>query len=86
MQKAWTDEAWEDYVRWQTRDNKTLKRINAILKDIDRAPFSGIGKPESLKHSRQGYWSRSIDACNRIVYKVENDRMIIVQCGTHYDD
>ena len=86
MRKAWTDEAWEDYLRWQALDKKTLKRINAILKDIDRSPFSGIGKPEPLRHTQQGYWSRRIDAANRIVYKIENDQMIIVQCGTHYDD
>ena len=86
MRKAWTDEAWEDYLRWQTFDKKTLKRINAILKDIDRSPFSGIGKPEPLRHTHQGYWSRRIDEANRIVYKIENDQMIIVQCGTHYDD
>jgi toxin YoeB len=86
MRKAWTDEAWEDYLRWQTLDKKTLKRIHAILKDIDRSPFSGIGKPEPLRHTKQGYWSRRIDEANRIVYKSENDQMIIVQCGTHYDD
>jgi toxin YoeB len=55
MRKAWTDEAWEDYLRWQTLDKKTLKRINSILKDIDRSPFSGIGKPEPLRHAQQGY-------------------------------
>jgi len=86
MRKAWTDEAWEDYLRWQALDKKTLKRINAVLKDIDRSPFSGIGKPEPLRHTRQGYWSRRIDEANRIVYKIENDQMIIVQCGTHYND
>jgi len=86
MRKAWTDEAWEDYLRWQALDKKILKRINAVLKDIDRSPFSGIGKPEPLRHTRQGYWSRRIDATNRIVYKIDNDQMIIVQCGTHYDD
>jgi len=86
MQKAWTDEAWEDYVYWQTQDKKTLKRINQILKDIDRNPFSGIGKPESLKHKRQGYWSRRIDEASRIVYKVEHDQIVIIQCGAHYED
>jgi toxin YoeB len=86
MQKAWTDEAWEDYLYWQTQDKKTLRRINNILKDIDRQPFSGIGKPEPLKENRQGYWSREIDAGNRIVYKVENKQIVIVQCGGHYDD
>jgi toxin YoeB len=86
MQKAWTDEAWEEYLYWQGQDKKTLKRINSILKDIDRSPFSGIGKPEPLKHGQQGYWSRRIDEANRIVYKVDKEQIVIVQCGTHYGD
>ncbi|MCL1852071.1 MAG: Txe/YoeB family addiction module toxin [Peptococcaceae bacterium] len=65
MQKAWTDDAWEDYLFWQTQDRKTLKRINNLLRDIDREPFSGIGKPEPLTGNLQGYWSRRIDAVNR---------------------
>lgn len=86
MQKAWTDEAWEDYVYWQTQDKKTLKRINQILQDIGRNPFSGIGKPEPLKHWHQGYWSRRIDETNRIIYKIEGEQIVIVQCRAHYDD
>ena len=86
MQKAWTDDAWEDYLHWQTQEKKILKRINMILRDIDREPFGGIGKPEPLKGDKQGYWSRRIDETNRIVYKVECDQVIIVQCGGHYDD
>ncbi|MDR1921880.1 MAG: Txe/YoeB family addiction module toxin [Candidatus Adiutrix sp.] len=86
MNKVWHDRAWDEYMRWQTQDRKTLKRINGILKDIDRSPFSGIGKPEPLKHERRGFWSRRIDDVNRIVYKVENEQIVIVQCGTHYDD
>lgn len=86
MQKLWTDEAWEDYVYWQMQDKKTLKRINQILQDIGRDPFSGIGKPEPLKHGHQGYWSRRIDEVNRIVYKVESEQIVIVQCRAHYDD
>ncbi|MCL2747547.1 MAG: Txe/YoeB family addiction module toxin [Oscillospiraceae bacterium] len=86
MNKVWLEEAWEEYLYWQTQDRKTLKRINSILKDMDRSPFSGIGKPEPLKHGRQGYWSRRIDESNRIVYKVENDQIVIVQCGAHYDE
>lgn len=85
MQKLWTDEAWDDYQYWLSQDRKTLKRINSILKDIDRSPFSGIGKPEPLKHERQGYWSRRIDDANRIVYKVEKNLLIIVQCRSHYE-
>jgi len=86
MQKAWTDIAWEDYLHWQTQDKKTLKRIHLILKDIDRHPFKGIGKPEPLTGDKQGYWSRRIDEINRIVYKVERDQVVITQCGGHYDD
>jgi len=79
------DSAWKDYLRWQTQDKKTLKRINGLIKDISRNPFTGIGKPESLRGDRQGYWSRRIDEANRIVYKVENNQIIIVQCRGHYD-
>ena len=86
MKKVRHDKAWQEYVGWQTEDKKTLRRINDILKDIDRQPFSGIGKPEPLKGDKQGYWSRRIDRANRIVYKVERDQIIIAQCGTHYDD
>ena len=84
MQKAWTDDAWEDYLYWQTQDKKTLKRINKLLKDIDRSPFTGIGKPEPLTGNLQGYWSRQIDDVNRIVYKIEKNQIIITQCGGHY--
>jgi toxin YoeB len=86
MQKAWTDDAWKDYLYWQNQDKKTLKRINSILKDIDREPFSGIGKPEPLTGNMQGYWSRRIDEANRIVYKIDREQIIIVQCGGHYSD
>jgi toxin YoeB len=86
MWKAWTDVAWEDYLYWQTQDRKTLKRVNNLLKEIDRAPFSGIGKPEPLTGNWQGYWSRRIDEANRIVYKVENEQLVIVQCGGHYSE
>ena len=81
MQKAWTDDAWKDYLYWQTQDKKKLKRINELIKDIDRQPFSGIGKPEPLKGNKQGYWSRHIDESNRIIYKVENNQIIIVHAG-----
>jgi toxin YoeB len=77
-------DAWKDYLRWQTQDKKTLKRINAILQDIDRQPFSGIGKPEPLKSDKQGFWSRRIDDTNRIIYKVEDRYIVIIQCGRHY--
>ena len=86
MNKMWTDEAWDEYVHWQTQDKKTLKKINELLKDIDRNGYKGIGKPEPLKHAWSGYWSRRIDDKNRIIYRIENGVIIIVQCGSHYDD
>jgi len=86
MQKSWTDDAWEDYLHWQSQDKKTLKRINKLIKDIDRSPFAGIGKPEALTGKWQGYWSRRIDNANRIIYTVRDKQLIIVQCGGHYDD
>jgi toxin YoeB len=84
MIKAWYDSAWEEYVGWQAGDKKTLKRINALLKDIERNPYSGIGKPEPLKGNLSGWWSRRIDGFNRIVYNVENGQLVILQCGSHY--
>ena len=85
-QISFLSQAWEEYLCWQTQDKKTLKRINSIVKDIDRQPFAGIGKPEPLTGDKQGYWSRRIDETNRIVYKVERDQIVITQCGGHYDD
>ena len=86
MNKVWHDKAWIEYVAWQMEDKKTLKRINNLLKDIDRHPFSGIGKPEPLKGDKQGYWSRRIDEANRIVYKAGHNEIIIAQCGGHYEE
>jgi toxin YoeB len=86
MNKVWHDKAWEEYIEWQSTDKKSLRRINQLIKDIERNPFTGIGKPEPLKGSLQGYWSRRIDEVNRIVYKVETDMIVIVQCGGHYND
>ena len=85
MIKIWSDHAWEDYLYWQQQDKKTLRRINQLLKDIDRNHHNGIGKPEQLKHERQGYWSRRIDDTNRLIYRIVNDRIEIAQCRAHYD-
>jgi len=71
---SFKDSGWEDYLYWQTEDEKTLRKINALLKDIDRSPFSGEGKPEPLKYNKQGYWSRRIDGTNRLVYKVTDNK------------
>lgn len=86
MIKAWDDDAWEEYEHWQTQDRKTLKRINQLLKDIDRNGYDGIGKPEMLSGDLAGYCSRRIDDCNRIVYRIKNNRIEIIQCGSHYRD
>lgn len=82
----WTDEAWEDYLYWQSQDKKTLKRINLLIKDIQRNYFTGIGKPEPLKDNLAGYWSRRIDEKNRLVYTIQNDNVIISSCLGHYED
>ena len=85
MQLVWDEEAWDDYVSWQSEDKKTLKKINRLIKDIQSHPFSGVGKPEPLKYDWAGYWSRRIDEQNRLVYKVEENQLKIAQCKTHYE-
>ncbi|MBK2029388.1 Txe/YoeB family addiction module toxin [Francisella noatunensis] len=81
---SWTDEAWKDYLYWQTQDKKTLKRINKLIDETKMIPFDGIGKPEPLKANLSGYWSRRIDDKNRLVYSVEDDSIIILSCRYHY--
>jgi len=78
------ERAWQDYLHWQQTDKKMLKRINALIKDIQRDPFNGLGKPESLKHHLTGFWSRRIDDEHRLVYTLVNNELIIVQCRYHY--
>jgi toxin YoeB len=80
----WTAEAWDDYVYWQGQDKKTLKRINQLIKDMQRAPFEGIGKPEPLKENLTGFWSRRIDETNRLVYEVTGRKLNIISCRYHY--
>jgi toxin YoeB len=77
MKKLWSDEAWEDYLYWQTQDKKTLSKINKLLKDIDRNGYHSIGKPEPLKGNFSGYWSVRIDDKNRIVYRIKEDSLEI---------
>lgn len=84
MNKLFSDESWNDYLYWQASDKKIIKRINELLKDISRTPFSGIGKPEALKFNLSGYWSRRIDGGHRLVYKIENNCIIILSCRYHY--
>lgn len=86
MNKLWQDEAWEDYIYWQTQDRKTLKRINLLIQDISRNGYDGIGKPEPLKGQHSGWWSRRIDDQNRLVYRINNGQVEIAQCRTHYSD
>jgi len=90
MKKTWFDEAWDDYLYWQGQDRKTLKRINKLLRDTERSPYSGIGKPEPLKGELSGFWSREIDDKNRLVYRVQGEAphkaLEILSCKGHYDD
>ena len=86
MRLLWEDRAWEDYLYWQTQNKKTVKKINDLIKDIARTPFSGIGSPEPLRHNLSGLWSRQIDHENRIVYFIDNGIVHIVACRSHYED
>ncbi len=81
---AWTDDAWSDYVYWQSQDRKTLKRINRLIRDAKRDPFNGIGKPEPLRENLSGFWSRRIDETNRLVYAVDDEYLTIIACRYHY--
>lgn len=85
MKINWEADAWNEYVDWQQLNKDTLRRINQLIKDIQRQPFTGIGKPEPLKANLAGYWSRRIDDANRLVYRVENDVLMIAQCRGHYN-
>lgn len=85
MNKVWSDDAWEEYIAWQMQDKKTLKRINLLLKDVERHPFEGLGKPEPLRGELSGFWSRRIDEKNRLLYRVSRDLLEILSCKGHYD-
>lgn len=88
MKIVWSDEAWQDYLDWQDKDQKILKAVNSLIRDIGRDPFKGLGKPEPLKHALQGWWSRRITGEHRLVYRISgkgDDRQVeIVQCRYHY--
>ena len=84
MNNLFTDEAWKDYIYWHETDKKQLKKINDLIKEIDRTPFEGTGKPEALKQNLQGFWSRRIDHEHRIVYKVEENQVIFISFRYHY--
>ena len=86
MKKIWYDRAWEDYLYWQTQDKKLLRRINELIRDAEREPFTGLGKPEPLRGDLSGFWSRRIDEANRLVYRVNGNVFEILSCRGHYDD
>ena len=86
MGVLWEDEAWQEYTDWQEQDKKTLRKINRLVRDIQRTPFDGMGHPEPLSGDPSGWWSRRIDEKNRIVYKVAEGKTTILSCKDHYDD
>jgi toxin YoeB len=81
---VFAEQAWEDYLYWQKTDKKLLERVNTLIKDVTRSPFSGIGKPEPLKNALSGYWSRRINEEHRIVYKIVDGSVFIAQLRYHY--
>ena len=85
MRILWDERAWEEYLSWQTQDKKTLKRINALIKDIQRDAYKGMGKPEPLLGNLSGWWSRRIDEANRIVYREKEGAIVIACCKRHYE-
>jgi toxin YoeB len=85
MKIIFSQNSWEDYTSWQSEDKKILKKINTLIKDIQRNPYEGLGKPEPLKYDLSGLWSRRIDRDHRIVYQVINNELFIYSCRYHYD-
>ena len=86
MRKVWHDEAWEEYIEWQSKDKRILKKINNLLKDIDRNGYACIGKPEPLRGNLAGFYRVHIDEKNRLIFRILDDVIEIAQCGTHYGD
>lgn len=84
MNKIFSDRAWEEYLSWFQEDKKILKRINELLKDIDRNGHDGIGKPEPLRHNLSGYWSRRISQEHRLIYSIDEENIYIISCRYHY--
>jgi toxin YoeB len=84
MKIVFSEEAWEEYLYWQTTDKSILKKINSLIKEIESNPFDGIGQPEPLKYNLSGWWSRRINLEHRLVYKIENEAILIAQCRYHY--
>ena len=88
MKKIWSETAWNDYIYWQKQDKKTLKKINDVIKDIERNKYTGLGSPEPLKGELAGFWSRHIDSKNRLIYNIDeiHETIAIAQCRGHYKD
>ena len=84
MKKLWDDDAWLEYMEWQNKDKAVLKKINRLIRDIDRNGYECTGKPEPLTGNLSGYWSVRIDDKNRIVFRIRDGSLEIIQCGTHY--
>ena len=85
MRVTFSKNAWDDYIFWQRTDKKILRKINGLIKDIQRTPFEGLGKPEPLKYDLSGYWSRRIDLEHRLVYQYQEDEILIYSCKFHYE-
>lgn len=85
MNKVFSEVAWEDYTYWQAQDKKMLRRINQLIRDVEREPFEGIGKPEALRGNLSGLWSRRIDQKNRLIYEVSGSNLIVHSCKDHYE-
>jgi len=85
MKIVFSKNSWEDYLSWQTEDRKILKKINELIKDIQRTPYDGVGKPEPLKYDLTGLWSRRIDREHRLVYQISDEDLLIYSCKYHYD-
>ncbi len=86
MRLSWLPNGWKDYLYWQEKDRKILQRVNDVIRDALRNRFSGIGKPEPLKKNLEGWWSRRITQEHRLIYRVEGDSLLILQCRFHYED
>jgi len=86
MIKSWSDEAWEDYIKWQSEDKRTLRKINNLVKDIERNLHKGMGHPHALSGNLAGYWAREINEKDRLVYRIKNNVIEIISCKSHYGD
>jgi len=86
MNKIFSEYAWSEYVQWQQEDKKTIKKINDMIKDIEKNGYEGIGKPEALRHKLSGYWSRRISEKDRLVYRIDEENVFIIGCKGHYND